>query len=115
MLLLIPPGGLVPTTVSAQGGHPGGSVAYIMGNTGVSACPRKPTEILELPMLKNIIIIVLSAFTAGLLAETAVTVVQGVQGIFPDIHTAIELITCWVVVVAVFYISVLKAVNNRSW
>ena len=66
-------------------------------------------------MLKTLIIVVLTAFTAGLLAETAVTIVQGVQGIFPDIHTSIELGVCWFVVVATFYTSVLKAVTNRWW
>ena len=66
-------------------------------------------------MLKTLIIVVLTAFTAGLLAETAVTVAQGVQGVFPDIHTSIDLGVCWFVVVATFYISVLKAVTNRWW
>ena len=66
-------------------------------------------------MLKTLIITILTAFTVGLLAETAVVVVQGVQGIFPDIHTSIELGVCWFVVVATFYISVFKAVNNRWW
>lgn len=65
-------------------------------------------------MLKTLLVIVLTAFTAGLLAETAVTIVQGVQGILPDIHTSIELGVCWFVVVATFYVSVLKTVN-RSW
>lgn len=65
-------------------------------------------------MLKTLLVIVLTAFTAGLLAETAVTIVQGVQGIIPDIHTSIELGVCWFVVVATFYVSVLKTVN-RSW
>ena len=66
-------------------------------------------------MLKTLIVTILTAFTCGLLAETAVTLVQGVQGIYPDIHTAIELGVCWSVVVATFYISVLKTVYNRWW
>lgn len=66
-------------------------------------------------MLKTLIVTILTAFTCGLLAETAVVLVQGVQGILPDIHTSIELGVCWFVVVATFFISVLKAVNNRWW
>lgn len=64
-------------------------------------------------MLKNLVVIVLTAFTAGLLAETAVAIVQSVQGIFPDLHHSIELGVCWLVVVATFYASVLKVVSHR--
>jgi len=64
-------------------------------------------------MLKSVIVIVLTAFTVGLLAETAVAIVQGVQGIAPDLHGAIELGVSWLVVVAVFYVSVIKAVFRR--
>ena len=60
-------------------------------------------------MLKTLIVTILTAFTCGLLAETAVVLVQGVQGVYPDIHTAIELGVCWFVVLAAFYISVLKS------
>lgn len=64
-------------------------------------------------MLKNLVVIVLTAFTAGLLAETAVAIVQSVQGIFPDLHHCIELGVCWLVVTATFYTAVLKAVSHR--
>lgn len=64
-------------------------------------------------MLKKLIVIVLTAFTAGLIAETAVAVLQAVHGVFPELHDAIELGVSWFVVVAVFYIATLKAVYDR--
>jgi hypothetical protein len=90
-----------------------GHLPYRKGRVGL---PTKADDIiLELPMLKTLIVTILTAFTCGLLAETAVTLVQGVQGVYPDIHTAIELGVCWFVVLATFYASVLKTACHRWW
>ena len=64
-------------------------------------------------MLKQVIVIILTAFTIGLVAETAVAIVQGVNGTAPAIPDAIELGVCWLVVLATFYASVLKSVKDR--
>lgn len=110
------PGSGVDTTVSRQGGSLPYTMANVLYGKGRVGLPTKADDIiLELPMLKTLIVTILTAFTCGLLAETAVVLVQGVQGILPDIHTSIELGVCWFVVVATFFISVLKAVNNRWW
>lgn len=66
-------------------------------------------------MLKTIIVVILTAFTLGLLGETAVTLVEGAKGVLPTLHTAIELVICWLVVLVTFFVAVIKSLNNRWW
>lgn len=64
-------------------------------------------------MLKTLTVAILTAFTVGLLGETAVTLVDTAKGVLPDLHTAIELGVCWLVVVATFFASVLNVARGR--
>lgn len=66
-------------------------------------------------MLKTLIVIVLTAFTAGLIAETALAVYQLKTGVDVAVDMAIELGVSWGVVVTAFYASVVHAVKNRWW
>jgi hypothetical protein len=66
-------------------------------------------------MLKTLIVIVLTAFTAGLIAETALAVYQLKAGLDVAVDMAIELGVCWGVVIVAFYASVIHAVKHRCW
>ena len=66
-------------------------------------------------MLKTLIVIVLTAFTAGLIAETALAVYQLKTGLDVAVDMAIELGVCWGVVIVAFYASVIHAVKHRCW
>lgn len=64
-------------------------------------------------MLKNLVVIILTAFTLGLLGETAISVYDLYKGVALGLHDAIELVVGWLVVLAAFYASVLNVARNR--
>lgn len=66
-------------------------------------------------MIKQVILVVLTAFTLGLVAETTVAIVEATNGVFPQVSDAIELGVCWGVVLAVFVAAVVKSVRERWW
>ena len=58
--------------------------------------------------IKTLGIIICSAFSVGLVAETALSVWSLANGQGVTLHTAIELIIAWLVVLAVFIASIVK-------
>ena len=58
--------------------------------------------------IKTLGIILCSAFSVGLVAETALSVWSLANGQGVTLHTAIELIIAWLVVLAVFIASIVK-------
>lgn len=71
-------------------------------------------------MIKTIITIVLMAFTLGLLGETAVALL-GAFGVFGAVTpiqfgTAIELVICWLCVLATFVAAIWRSVwRPHTW
>jgi hypothetical protein len=63
-------------------------------------------------MLKTLIVIVVTAFTAGLLAETALAVYQLKTGAEVAVDMAVELGVCWLAVLSVFYAAVVRVANR---
>ena len=72
-----------------------------------------PRAIMREPlMLKTLIVIVVTAFTAGLLAETALAVYQLKTGAEVAVDMAVELGVCWLAVLSVFYAAVVRVANR---
>jgi len=65
-------------------------------------------------MLKTLVVIILTAFTLGLLGETALTVYDLYKGVALNLHDVIEVGVCWLIVLITFYASVLN-VARRRW
>lgn len=65
------------------------------------------------PMLKNLVVIILTAFTLGLLGETAISIYDLYKGVALDLHDAIELVVGWLLVLVTFYASVLNVARHR--
>ena len=66
-------------------------------------------------MKKALGIIILTAFSVGLVAETACEIHSLATGQAVTASTAIELIVCWGVVLAVFIASIVNAFKSRRW
>lgn len=66
-------------------------------------------------MKKALGIIILTAFSVGLVAETACEIHSLATGQAVTASTAIELIVCWGVVLAVFIASIVNAFKSRGW
>ena len=66
-------------------------------------------------MLQKIILVVLTAFTAALLGETALAVINFATGIDNTLSELIELGVAWLVVLVTSYLSVWHSVTHRSW
>ena len=64
-------------------------------------------------MLKTLVVIILTAFTLGLLGETAITIYDLYKGVAVTLHDTIELVVGWLVVLVGFYASVLNVARNR--
>lgn len=64
-------------------------------------------------MLKNLVVIILTAFTLGLLGETAISIYDLYKGVALDLHDAIELVVGWLLVLVTFYASVLNVARHR--
>lgn len=64
-------------------------------------------------MIRTLIVTILVAFVAGLVAETAVAVAGLTGGVVPTIHTGIELVVCWGVVLASFVACVIRTTFGR--
>lgn len=65
--------------------------------------------------IKTIGIILCSAFSVGLVAETAVSVWELTSEKGVDIHTTIELALAWLVVLAVFVHAIIKGFLTSPW
>ena len=66
-------------------------------------------------MIKAVAVIILSAFSVGLIAETALAVLTLSQGAVVPLHDAIELVAGWFVVFAIFYTAMLKVAWRQWW
>ena len=66
-------------------------------------------------MLQKIILVVLTAFTAALLGETALAVINFATGIDNTLSELIELGVAWLIVLVTSYLSVWHSVTHRSW
>ena len=65
-------------------------------------------------MIKAVAVIILSAFSVGLIAETALAVLTLSQGAVVPLHDAIELVAGWLVVFTIFFTAML-ALAWRRW
>jgi hypothetical protein len=66
-------------------------------------------------MIKAVAVIILSAFSVGLIAETALAVLTLSQGAVVPLGDAIELVVAWFVVLAIFYTAMLKVAWRHLW
>ena len=64
-------------------------------------------------MLRTLIVIVLTAFTAGLIAESTLAIYDLLHGVQVALDTAIELAVCWAMVLCTAYATVVQVARGR--
>ena len=62
-------------------------------------------------MIKTLIVAVLTAFTLALVGESVLTIVGLVKGTLPPVEDVVELSVCWLVVLTVWYASVIRTLK----